>query len=171
MINDLTINKLILLYILTRVNAPIDNSELIDFMIKNEYSDYFNIQQYMADLLKSRLVHKINQNRKSLYMITPDGSTALQYFTNRIPKDYVDVMDAFCSNIMNKYADFTLYNSKVSEYTKDKYQLECFITKNEIEILNIKIPELSKEKAKYISEHWKNNAKEIYECIKNKMDL
>ncbi|HCC06720.1 MAG TPA: hypothetical protein DEP72_00945 [Clostridiales bacterium] len=171
MINDLTINKLILLYILTRVNAPIDNSDLADFMIKNEYSDYFNIQQYMAELLKSRLVHKINQNRKSLYMITPDGSIALQYFTNRIPKDYVDVMDVFCSNIMNKYDDITLYNSTISEYAKDKYRLDCFITKNEIEILNIKIPELSKEKAKNISEHWKNNAKDIYECIKTKMDL
>ena len=170
MINDLTINKLIILYILTKTNSPMDNSDLVDFMLQNDYSDYFNIQKYLGDLLNSKFIHKINQERKSYYMITPEGANALEYFTNRIPKDYIDVMNTFCAKFINDYEEVILYNSNIYEYASEKYQLNCSITQNNTEVLNIKFSDLSKEKAENMCECWKNNATLIHEYLKEKLE-
>lgn len=171
MINDLAVNNLIILYILNKTNLPIDSSQLTDFMIQNDYSTFFDAQQYFTNLHKSNFIHKINQNKKTIYMITPDGSNALNYFINRIPKHYYNVLDEFCLKIINENSDITIYDSIVLQNDNDKYEVNCKITKNNFEILNIKIYDLTKEHSEKVSKLWKDNGKEIYKCLQVKLEL
>ena len=48
----LMLYKLIILYILDRVDFPMTNSRLTDFITTKEYTNYFNVQQVLSDLVE-----------------------------------------------------------------------------------------------------------------------
>lgn len=171
MINDLTVNKLMLLHILNKTNIPIDSSELADFIIRNDYSDYFGVQQYFSDLLKSAFIYKISQDKKTFYIITTEGSNTLDYFTNRIPREYYSVLDEFCSTLISKNGDVVLYTASTTESSANKYELACSISKNGIEVLSLNVSDLTKELSSSAEKLWKDNGKDIYQSIKNKLGL
>lgn len=48
--DSLTLYKLIILDILSRVDFPLTNAQVSDFILEKEYADYFEIQQALSEL-------------------------------------------------------------------------------------------------------------------------
>ena len=68
-----TIYKLMILYMLNKLDSQLTNAQLSDFFISNDYTDYFTLQQTLSDLVESRFVEKITIRNTSYYSITPEG--------------------------------------------------------------------------------------------------
>ena len=49
--DTLTLYKLIILYILDKVDFPLTNAQVSDFILEKEYTNYFNIQQAISELI------------------------------------------------------------------------------------------------------------------------
>ena len=47
--------KLIILYMLRKVTFPLSNSQIMEFMIEKEYTDYFHIQEALNDLVERQV--------------------------------------------------------------------------------------------------------------------
>ena len=61
--DTLTLYKLIVLYILSRITFPITNAQVSDFILQKEYTDYLTLQQVISELTEARLV---SSDRKSV---------------------------------------------------------------------------------------------------------
>ena len=48
--------KLMILYILSRVDFPLTNAQLTAFILEKEYTNYFNIQRAISNLLTMNLL-------------------------------------------------------------------------------------------------------------------
>ena len=47
--------KLIVLYMLNRVDFPLTNSQISEFILDEGYTTYFKLQQALSELIESRL--------------------------------------------------------------------------------------------------------------------
>ena len=84
MAEPLTLYKLIVLYMLEKVNFPLTNGQISAFILDQGYTTYFNLQQAINELLESDLIQCETIRNHSQYRITPSGSGTLEYFQNKI---------------------------------------------------------------------------------------
>lgn len=83
---ELAQNKLLLLYIIDRSEKPLTNEQITEFMLENNYMNYFLIQQYLSELINSSFIeYSITENKKT-YKMLDKGKATLSYFEDRIPK-------------------------------------------------------------------------------------
>lgn len=80
-----TLYKLIILYMLNKVNFPLTNSQLSEFFLEKNYTTYFTFQQVITELVDSHLISVEIVRNSSYYHITSDGSQTLGFFVNKIP--------------------------------------------------------------------------------------
>ena len=74
-----TLYKMIVLYMLERVDFPLSNTQITSFFLDNDYTTYFHVQQTINELLDSRLIQKKKQGNSTCYMMTETGKETLSY--------------------------------------------------------------------------------------------
>ena len=95
MTNDsLTLYKLIILYMLNKVNFPLTNTQISNFILDKGYTTYFTIQHAINDLLESDLIEVRTYRNSSQYHITKSGRE-LKGLIDRTPRGRVATQIAY----------------------------------------------------------------------------
>ena len=84
MTDTLTLYKLIILKMLSMIDAPLTNSQISEFILEKEYTNYFTLQQALSELDETGLVTISNTHNSSSYHITEAGNETLRYFGDKI---------------------------------------------------------------------------------------
>ena len=50
--------KLIILYMLSRIDFPLTNSQISEFVLEQGYTNYFKLHQILGELVEDRLIRK-----------------------------------------------------------------------------------------------------------------
>lgn len=53
-----TLYKIIILYMLEKVNFPLSNNQITNFFLDHGYTSYFHVQQTIHDLVESKLMEE-----------------------------------------------------------------------------------------------------------------
>jgi cell division protein FtsB len=69
---------------LGKVDFSLTYAHLSDFILGRGYTDYFNLQQTIAELTEAGLIHQETLRSTTYYMITPEGEETIGYFSSRI---------------------------------------------------------------------------------------
>ena len=70
MADTFTLYKLIILYLLDKVNFPMSNAQLSEFILEKEYTDYFTVQTALSELSETGFLRVKTVRNTSLYRIT-----------------------------------------------------------------------------------------------------
>ena len=84
---SLTLYKLIVLYMLEKVDFPLTNAQISGFILDKGYTTYFHLQQALSELTESELIHCETIRNSSYFSITKSGEQTLEYFGKEIPKE------------------------------------------------------------------------------------
>ena len=84
MAKPFTLYKLIILYMLNEVDYPLTNSQISEFLLEKEYTNYFHLQQTFSELVDSNLLEVKTVRNASYYRLTEAGRTTLSYFGKEI---------------------------------------------------------------------------------------
>lgn len=161
----LTLYKLIILYILEKVDFPLSNAQVSNFILEKEYTNYFTIQQAISELIDSELILCETIRNTTLYKLTEAGQETLEYFNSQISdaikKDIVDYLKE------NKY---TLREevSTLSDYYQSKpgeYLVRCQVKEKESSVIELTLTVPSEEEASTICNNWRGKSQEIYSFI------
>ena len=68
-----TLYKLIILYMLDKVDFPLTNSQISEFVLDKGYTDYFKLQQALSELADGGLILKESTHNRTLFHLTEDG--------------------------------------------------------------------------------------------------
>ncbi len=160
-----TLYKLIILYMLENVDFPLANTQISDFFLEKEYTDYFTVQQAIHDLLDSDLIRAESTHSNTQYRITSGGSGTLKYFQDKISDSIrEDVYLYFSENKM----EFKNKNSILADFYKtsgQKYAARCQIKENGISRLDLTLTVKTKEQAEAICRNWKNACDDVYAIL------
>jgi len=168
MINhDLSINKLIILYMLKNIELPLTNTQLSQFVTAKGYTDYFSFQKYLHQLIETDLIHTITTSKSTSYTITSEGKTTLDYFQSRISVPLQVEIDDHLKE--HKY-DIKLKLDISSEYTPEKdgdYLVHLLAKENKKTLIDIHISIFDKDYAIQICDQWKDQSHVVYKNILN----
>jgi predicted transcriptional regulator len=165
--HDLSINKLIILYMLKKVDLPLTNTQLSQFVIDRGYTDYFSFQEYLHQLIDTDLIRTITTSKSTSYDITSEGIITLDYFQNRISESIQDEINKHLEE--NKY-DIKLKLEISSEYIPEKdgdYMVHLVAKENKKTLIDLSISIFDKDYAVQICDQWKDQSHILYKTILN----
>ena len=84
MSEPLTLYKLIILYMLEKVDFPLTNAQISGFVLDKGYTNYFHLQQAISELIDSNLIEAKTIRNSSYFQITEQGEQTLSYFGDQI---------------------------------------------------------------------------------------
>lgn len=160
-----TLYKLMILYLLKKVNFPLSNPQLWTFFEQNGYTNYFTFQQTIQQLLDANLISQDEVRSIVRYELTREGEEALYYFENDISPAVRADMDAFITE--NK---FQLRNETgiMADYYKTANYDYCVHMKvregkSILFEMNLTVP--TEEQASTLCGHFEDNAQNIYAYV------
>lgn len=150
---------------LDRVDFPLSNSQISDFMLNKEYTTYFKLQQALSELADAGFIREEPVRNRTLYNLTEDGASAIELFRKNISHAIrQDVNDYL------KEKKFELKNEvsvKASYYlnTNREYSVHCQVMENTLPLIDLTITVPSEKEAETISNNWYKKNQEIYAQI------
>ena len=160
-----TLYKLIILYMLKKVNFPLTNAQISNFVLDQGYTTYFTLQEIIHELLDSGLILGETIRNTSRYNITDAGAETLDYFGSKISRPIQEDIDNYLEE--NR---FQLRNevSVIADYyktTEGEYTAECKVREKNADLVSLSLTVPLKEQAASICDHWKGKCQEIYSFL------
>ena len=156
-----TLYKLMVLYMLNKVNFPLTNSQLSQFFLDNDYTTYFTLQQVLSDLCESKLIKSRIVGNSTRYEISSDGRETLGFFGKDISSAAVSDMDAYIKDNKFRLRDEV---GTSADYYKDgsEYIVRCEVRegKNILFSVNLSVPD--EDEARMICANWPEQCQSVY---------
>lgn len=162
--------KVLILYILFKVNKPITNDEFLKLVLSVTDINYFYFQQFLLDLLETKYIASFEKDENTLYKITTDGIEALRLTGDMIPGILKLKVDSNFKNELDIIENEVSVTAEYMPKNEKSYIVKCKIVENGETMFELKTFAGSSEKAKAIVDNWKNNAVDIYPKIMNEIN-
>ena len=165
--NSLAENKVLILYILNKINRVITDSDLLKIISSINNINYFYFRDLLIDLVESKLVGTYTKEEQNVYEITPEGKNSLELTIDMLPGIIKLKADNIFKQELFEIADEESISAEYIPESENDYTVKCKIVENNKTIFEVKIFAGSNEQARNISDNWRKNAKEIYPKIMN----
>ncbi|MDF2594974.1 MAG: hypothetical protein K0R69_1315 [Clostridia bacterium] len=162
---DFTINKLIILYLLSQVKMSLSLSQITQIILERGYTNYFSLQQYLNELENSTFIITSKQNNTSYFEITDKGLQTLDFFSSRIPDFVRKELDQFIENNWRKLRSELDIHAEYTPNKANEYVVNCKVTENDSTLIDLSISVGSKKQAIELCTKWQNNASVLYSEI------
>lgn len=164
---DLAENKVLILYILNKLLDGIKNDNLYKIVSSTNSINYFYFQELLTDLIDTNLVGSFTKDEDTFIKITSDGQNALSLTKSLLP----GIVKLKADNVFKEEVSIIAEESSIiTEYTpkdENSYTVTCKIIEKNETIFEVSTFAGTRERAKQISDNWKEHADEIYpEIIK-----
>lgn len=157
--------KLIILYLLDKIDFPITNIQLSNFLLEKEYTTYFNIQETFQDLLDDEYIRSDKINNNYAYCITAQGHEALLFFSNTLSPTIKDEIDAYIQQNEYTLREESSIIADYYEIKKDEYLTRLQVFERGTCIFDLSLNLSSKESAEQICKNWRIKSSDIYAYI------
>ncbi len=163
-------NKVLILYILNKLNEPITNDALLRLVLSVMDMNYFYFQQFLLDLLENKYITCFEQEGKNVYLITEKGKETLKLTSNILPGIIKLKVDTSFKNELSSVAEEESITAEFTPRSENDYTVTCKINENNSCIFEVSVFAGSREEAKKIVDNWKENAYRIYPEILNSLN-
>ena len=168
-VQDNTLQKIKLLFVLERMEIPLTENNLVDICTSsNNWFTYLDLKEAMYQLAEvGFIVENKAENEESKFCITTDGRNCLSHFEYRIPKDTRD-------RILEYAQDNRLNLKRSQEYVSEYYKNEdgSYTVTLKIKdptsidyLMKLKLKVSNRQIALETSKKWTSKAPAIYENI------
>ena len=83
---QLTLYKLMILYLIEKVDFPLSNSQISEFILDKGYTNYFTVQRAFHELEEENMLRVKQIRNMSHYALSDEGLEAIEMFEYQIPK-------------------------------------------------------------------------------------
>ena len=90
-----TLTKLIVLYMLDKVDFPLTRAQIYEFILEKEYSDYFTLTQAIFELTEDGYIETAKKHASTFLSLTDKGRDTLTFFRNRISEGIKNDINRF----------------------------------------------------------------------------
>ena len=156
--NDLTENKLILLYLHRKMGMMLPLGHAVEFIVKKDWMNYFDLHQHMHDLCEAGFVSKQTDG----YLITASGISVADEFKKRIPFSIREAIDQY---VQEQKKDIQTQMQIISDYSQDsssEFPVTLQIHEHQIQIFSLRLVASSREEAERLCKAFDKNAAQLY---------
>lgn len=162
---DLAENKVLILYLLNKLSDGIKSDNLYKIVSSTNNINYFYYQELITDLINTNLIGSFTKDEDTFIKITSEGENALSLTKSLLP----GILKLKADNVFkSEVSTIAEESSIVTEYIprdENNYTVKCKIVEKNDVIFEVSAFAGSRDRAKQISDNWKNNATRIYPQI------
>ncbi len=158
-------NKVLILYILNKLNKPIDSDSLLKLILSIKDMNYFYFQQFLIDLLENKYIIGYTKDGKTMYKITDNGIDTLSLTDDLLPGITKLTIDNALKEEVDEIQNLEHAVSEFVPRNDNEFIVICKLLKNNVTDFEVKLQANSVEQAKKIAKKWEDNYKEIYPII------
>ena len=81
-------NKVLILYLLSIMEKPINNDALYRLVLSIQDMNYFYFQQFLVDLEDNKYIVSYDKDEVQVYEITENGKSTLSLTLDMLPRNY-----------------------------------------------------------------------------------
>ena len=162
MATPFTVYKLIVLYMLQNTENTLTNSQISEFILDQEYTNYFHLQQAISELVEAELITMDTRSNVSHYRITEDGIKTLSFFQKDLSPEIKQEVREYLKSTGFKAQERIVTPADYYITKQGTYSVRCQLIEkgNSLIDLNIAAPNL--EAAQSICKKWSTHYQEIY---------
>ncbi len=154
--------KLMILYMLKKVNFPLTNTQLSDFFLSHDYTTYFTLQQALNELLEAGLIRMEATHNTTRYEITEDGVDTLRLFKKEISTSFIEDMDRYLKENKFRLRDEVGVISDFYRSVNQDYVVHCEVREGRVPLIRLDLTVPDREQAESMCSNWRDKSQEIY---------
>ena len=155
-------NKIMIMYILQKVDKKISYEALLDLVSTISDMNYFYFQQFLLDLQDDGYIVKTEDANTTYYELTENGKNSLDLTIDILPGILKLNIDSQFKKSMNEIKDKFAISAEYIPINEKEATVRCKIIDNNEVIFDLQLHAGSKEQAKKIVENWNTKSTEIY---------
>lgn len=160
-----TLYKLMILYMLNKVNFPLSNTQITNFFLEKQYTSYFVIQEVIHSLLTDSFISEIPHRNNTQYVLTDEAMETITFFSNKLS---IDVKEDINSYLKEHHYELKKEIGTISDYhrtTDGDYIVHCMVKEGNTNLIELNVSVPLEEQADIMCANWKNSSADIYEFI------
>ena len=160
-------NKLLLLYLIDKMELPLSRSQVTEHVQQADYMDYYTLQQTLSEMVEGGYLDttqdQTQDNVTTRYTITGEGQTTLEYFEKHIPTPIRNKINNYVRDHRRDIQrDFENPATYFPNEANNEFKVKCGVYDDERVMMELVITVDSREQARIIQSNWKANAKTLY---------
>lgn len=160
-----TLYKLIILYMLDKVDFPLTTSQISEFILDKGYTSYFRLQETLSELSDSDLLKIETTHNRTLYHLTENGAETIHFFSNKISPAIRKDIDDFLKEKRYDLKEEVAVKSDYYLTTNHEFEVHCQIVENGFSIIDLKLIVPTEKEAEAIANNWNLKNQEIYASL------
>lgn len=159
------IYKITILELLNRSGFPLSNSQITDFFLEGDLTDYFTAQQAISDDEDAGLIISTINHNNTTYSITDEGQKTLELFKDKITKALSKDINKYLNVNSITMKEENSYKASYFKADRGGFVVQLRITENDIPTMDLSFHVASKEQAETLCNNWKVKCQDVYDSI------
>ena len=160
-------NKLVILYLINRMELSMSRAQITDFVISKDFMNYFTLEETLSDMKDLNLLESTQENAQDAsttrYAVTDEGLTCLEYFADQIPRAMRISINHYVEENRGKVKkDYEVTATYFPNVENDDFQVKCGVYEERRALLELSVSVDTREQAKIIQNNWHHNASKLY---------
>ena len=165
MTETITLYKLIILFMLNRVDFPLTTSQISEFILDKGYTTYFTLQEALSDMISADLLRVENTHNRTLYHLTEAGAETISYFQNKISPAIQQDIREFLTEKEYDLKEEVAIKSDFYLTTNHEYEVRCQIVEKGYNLIDLKLIVPTETEAVAITNNWGTKSEEVYTLL------
>lgn len=147
---------------LDKVDFPLTNAQISNFILEMDYTNYFNIQQAISELMDTDFISLETFHNSSQLKITEAGREVLGFcdkdISDAIKQDTLSYLKEHRFQLRNEVSTLATYY----EAKKEEFIAQCLATEGKSNLIELNLSVTSAKEAETICKNWKEKSDDIY---------
>lgn len=157
--------KLIILYMLEKVDFPLTNGQISEFILDKGYTTYFKLQQTLSEMVDARFVHEEVTHNRTIYHLTEEGRETIQFFNNKLSSAIKEDIDAFFSEHKYELKNDVAVKADFFPNAHQEFSVRCQVIENHMNLIDLTLTVPSEHEAEIIANNWRQKSEDIYALL------
>lgn len=150
---------------LNRVEFKLTKTQVDDFILEKEYTNYITLQQVMSELIETNLIFGKTIGNRTHLTITEEGRNTLTYFKNRLSDAIKVEIDSYLKENKLRLRNEVSIMSDYYKATNGEFESRLVAKDKDIYLIDLKLSVPTEEMAISICENWIKKNQSIYKYL------
>lgn len=160
-----TLYKLIILYMLDKLDFPLTNGQISEFILDKGYTTYFTLQQAISEMVEAGFIREETTHNRTYYHLTDEGADTIKFFHNNISPAIQNDINSFLAEKRYELKNEISVKADYYQISNLEYAVRCQIIESDAPLIDMTLTVPTKEEATTIANNWNKKNQEIYAQI------
>lgn len=147
---------------LQNAENTLTNSQISEFILDREYTNYFHFQQAVSELVEAGLIEMHTRSNNSHYSLTAEGRKTLSFFQQDLSSEIKSEVKEYLKFSGCEVQERILTPADYYLTSQGDYAVRCQLIEKNLSLIDLTMSAPSLEAAKSMCKKWPKKSQEIY---------